>query len=150
MALRPPPCPPFSWTTVNEHTWLQKIQQQVIGRQIIGNILEPSPYLTEQSIRGTFAGTQEPDENHRRLTPWLQEMLRYEDTRTMLMRRIQESSQCETERLLRAAWRKGGQLQCDVAILGGGPHGVAAAMMVREAFPSLGIFTIDEDGLGGQ
>lgn len=128
----------------------QKIQQQVIGRQIVGNVPNLSPYLTEQGIRDTFAGTQGPGENHRRLTPLLQEMLRYEDTRTMLMRGIQENSQRETERLLRAARRRGGQLQCDVAILGGGPHGVAAAMMVREAFPSLGIFMVDEDGLGGQ
>lgn len=124
-----------------------KIQQKIIGRRVVGNVL---PYMTEQGIRETFENTQEPDENHRRLTPLLQEMLYYEDTRTAFLSGIEESSQRDTERLLRTARRNGGQLRCDVAILGGGSHGVAAAMMVREIYPSLRIFIVDKNGLGGQ
>lgn len=127
-----------------------KIQQRVTSRRLGRNALGQLPYMTEQGIRNTFKFTQEAGENHRRLTPRLQEMLYYDDTRAMLMQGIEEVSQRNTERLLRKAKRTGEPLQCDVAILGGGPHGVAAAMMVREMFPNLCIFIVDENGLGGQ
>lgn len=127
-----------------------KILQRVVGRRVVENALGQLPYMTEQGIRDTFEFTQETGENHRRLTPRLQEILHYEDTRSSLLRDIEEGCQRDTQRLLRAARRKNGQLQCDVAILGGGPHGVAAATMVRETFPSLRIFIVDEHGLGGQ
>jgi hypothetical protein len=65
------------------------------------------------------------------------------------MQGIEKGAKRDTELLLKKAERKR-QLQCDVAILGGGPHGVASAMMLREIFPSFRILLVDENGLGGQ
>src|SRR5581483_2050838 len=125
------------------------LERRIIGRRVIGSALGELPYMTEQGILGTFDGTQDSGENHRRLTPRLQEILHYEDTRADFMQGIEKGAKRDTELLLKKAERKR-QLQCDVAILGGGPHGVASAMMLREIFPSFRILLVDENGLGGQ
>jgi hypothetical protein len=108
------------------------------------------PYLTPTGIRDTFAGTQYPGENHRRLAPFLQELLAYDDTREGLLAGIDEASARSTEQLLAEASENGGTLTRDVGILGSGPHGTAAAMHLRERFPHLSVVMVDDNMLGGQ
>ncbi len=123
------------------------LQRTMITRRLGGQAL---PYLTAEGIRDTWQNTQEPGETHRLLTPRFQELLYYPETRRKLIDGINESAKRDTERLLKQARKNGGVLECDVAIVGSGPHGAASAAYLRQRFPSLNILMIEQEAnLGG-
>lgn len=124
------------------------IQRILVARRITDASVD-MPFMTARGIRDTFENTQLLGENHRRLAPRLQEMLHYPDTHASLMHGIEEACLNDTERLLKTAKENNGQLSYDVAILGSGPHGTAAAIQMCEEFPELSILMVDSNGLGG-
>lgn len=108
------------------------------------------PYMTAAGIRETFDNTQYPPDNHRLFAPLLQGILHDPDTRDKLMASISERCQNDTEQLFGRARRNRAQLLCDIAVLGSGPHGAAAAGVIREKYPSLTIYMVEaESNLGG-
>jgi hypothetical protein len=121
-----------------------------IQREVVAQRLADLPFMTKEGILDTFADTQFLGENHRRLTPRLQEMLYHSNTHEELIKGIDEACERDTDKLIEQA-RRSVFLTYDVAILGSGPHGAAAAMTLRERFPDLRTIMIDNNPqLGGQ
>ncbi len=123
------------------------LQRDMITRRLGGQAL---PYLTSEGINDTWRGTQSLGETHRLLTPRFQELLHYDDSRQRLIGGINESAKRDTERLAKKARKNGGVIECDIAIVGSGPHGAASASLLRQLYPELNILMIErEDSLGG-
>jgi hypothetical protein len=111
---------------------------------------EGMDYLTPEAIEITFQDTQYQGETHRLLTPLVQETLCYPDTRLQLLQGMNDAVQRSSERVVEAAERAGGDVFYDVAVVGSGPHGAAAAMEIQAQYPYLRVLMVDKNGLGGQ
>jgi hypothetical protein len=105
-----------------------------------------SPFFTPSATRDTFDGTQFEGENHRRHTPYLQEL--WSQDRGDLIARIDLQSGRKSDRLFGSPISR---TKFDVAIIGSGPHGAAVASYLREKRPDLRTVIIEGgDLLGGQ
>jgi hypothetical protein len=123
------------------------LQREMVARRFAGEL----PFLTYVDILDTWQDSQDEDETHRMLTPRIQEMMYYPDTRKQLLEGIDKSAEDDTERLIKEAKKNSNELQCDLIIIGSGPHGQAAAARARHENPRLKIWMIESgDKLGGQ
>lgn len=118
------------------------IQQRLVDRRV-GGSLETEPYMTPEGIEQIWANTQGPDETHRILTPRIQEILAGDGTRRAFFEGIDTAARNDTEQFIEQARRQNGVVECDIALIGTGPHSAAAAAMLRHQYPGLRIVMIE-------
>lgn len=127
----------------------QSYLEDLIDRRPSALTLE-MPFVTPEGIRDTLSGTQIGLDNHRILTPHIQEILHYSDTREWFLEELDQAAWDSSATMRNRAIEGGGnRLYADVTIIGSGPHGSAAATTLASQYPDLRVLMVDRNPLLG-
>lgn len=112
-------------------------------RRFIRGSNKAPEFFSRDAVFNTFEGTQFDGENHRRLTPYLQEA--FSQYRQLFMTAIDQYVQLMTGDPAPFA------TPFDVIVIGSGPHGTAVVANLREKYPRLRTLLVEsKPQVGGQ
>lgn len=113
-----------------------------------------SDFFTAEAIRDTMEGTQFDGENHRRITPYVQEMAAddlVEEIDSRIYNQMFNIAEGLRSNLNPTTFGSVAKMDYDVVIVGSGPHGGAIAAYLREKRPDLTTLIIEKnEKVGGQ